>query len=296
MLGWIAMKKKAVPYLFLLPSFSILLVFVILPIVYAGWVSMVQYRIVDPSASVFVGLRNFERILRDELVWVSLRNTIAYSVVTVTAGILISLLVALIITKRWFRAQQAVRVALFLPFIMSVVMAGLIWSYLFHADVGLFNYLLRVLGVGEQGFLGDPRQALWCVAVMMIWKNLGYNVVIWSAGILGLPQELSDAAQVDGVSPLAEFWYIQLPLLRPVMMFLTILGLIGSFQSFDAVFVMTFGGPVNSTRVLVFHIWQTAFGFFEIGYATAVAWLLFAVLVALTVLQFKSYGKEEALH
>jgi multiple sugar transport system permease protein len=187
-------------------------------------------------------------------------------------------------------------VIIFIPFVISMTIAGLLWSWLYSPTVGLFNFVLAFLHLPTLTFLGDPRIAMLCIIVMAVWKGLGYNVTIWSAGILGLPKDFHDAAVIDGANFAQEFFLIRLPLLRPVLMFLTVLGFIGSFQSFDAVYVLTQGGPINRTRVLVFYLWQNAFQQIKMGYASTIAWLLFVILIVLTYLQFRGYGRQEVLY
>ena len=130
------------------------------------------------------------------------------------------------------------------------------------------------------------------VIIMVIWKNLGYNVTIWSAGLLSIPLEFRDAAKIDGASWFKEFWYIRFPILRPVLLFLSVLGFLGSFQGFEAIYVLTAGGPIHSTRVIVLYLWENAFQWMEMGYASSIAWVLFLILIGLTYLQFKSMGRQ----
>lgn len=169
----------------------------------------------------------------------------------------------------------------------------MVWSWLYSPTLGLFNYVLSALGLPTQKFLGDPRTAMNCIVVMVIWKGLGYNVTIWSAGLLSLPMEHREAARIDGANWMQEFWYVRLPQLKPVMIFLTVLGFIGSFQSFDAIYMMTNGGPMRSTQVIVYYLWKTAFEDLKMGYASAIAWLLFIILISLTAIQFRLYGRKE---
>jgi multiple sugar transport system permease protein len=289
-------SKDVIPYFFIAPSLTILLCFSVIPIIQSVRLAFIEYDIINPDLSIFVGLAHFKKLVRDPYMWQALWTTVYYSLGTVLPGIIISLIFALIITEPWFRFKDAARVVIFIPFIVSMTIAGLLWSWLYAPAMGLFNFVLIELGLPQQMFLGDPRLAMPSIMIMVIWKGLGYNITIWSAGILGLHKDFRDAAIVDGASYAQELFRIRLPLLRPVLMFLTVLGFIGSFQSFDAIYILTQGGPMNRTRVLVYYLWQNAFAWMKFSYASTIAWFLFVILVSLTYLQFRSYGREEVIY
>jgi len=282
-------------YIFILPSLILIFVFRILPIFLSIWISMVDFSISTPISSKFVGLENFREAVKDKYLWDALKNTAEYSVGTVIPGILLGLIFALIISEGWFKYSGLIRSIYFIPVILSTTIAGLIFSWLYHPSFGLLNYILSFFKIPPKAWLGDPILALPCVMIMAVWKGLGYNITIWTAGLLGIPSEYRDAARVDGCNWWKEFWYIRAPLLKPVLLFLTVLGFINSFQSFEAIYVMTGGGPIYKTRVIVYYLWQNAFQWLRFGYAAAIAWLLFLILVSLTYFQFKMYGKEEGL-
>jgi len=289
-------RRGVIPYLFIAPSLTVLFVFAVVPIFLAIRLALLDYNVINPALSKYIGLVNFRKLFHDPYVWQALWNTAYFSFGTVVPGIVISLIFSLIMTEKWFRFPQFARVIVFIPFIISMTIAGLLWSWLYAPTVGVFNYILTSLGLPAQAFLGDPRIAMLCIIIMAVWKGLGYNVTIWCAGILGLPKDYHDAAVIDGASFAQEFFLIRLPLLRPVLMFLTVLGFIGSFQSFDAIYVLTQGGPLNRTRVLVFYLWQNAFQQIKMGYASTIAWLLFVILILLTYVQFRGYGRQEVLY
>lgn len=286
-------KKKLTPYLFIAPSIVILLVFSIIPIFISAYLAMVDFKVINPAASEFVGLANFRKLFHDPFVREALLNTFQYSLTSVIPGLALSLAFALIVTEDWFRLQKLFRAVTFIPYILSMTICAMVWSWLYSPTLGLFNYVLSALGLPTQKFLGDPRTAMNCIVVMVIWKGLGYNVTIWSAGLLSLPMEHREAARIDGANWMQEFWYVRLPQLKPVMIFLTVLGFIGSFQSFDAIYMMTNGGPMRSTQVIVYYLWKTAFEDLKMGYASAIAWLLFIILISLTAIQFRLYGRKE---
>jgi len=178
-----------------------------------------------------------------------------------------------------------------------MVISGLVWSYIYQPDFGILNLILRTLHLPEQKLLGQPKMAMWAVIIMVVWRDLGYRVTIWSAGILSISKDYTDAARIDGASWLQEILFIKLPLLKPVAMFLTVLGIIGSFQAFESVYVLTSGGPARGTEVIVYNLWRMAFANNNIGYASAIAWLLFVILISFTLFQIKLlYGEEDAYH
>ena len=281
------------PYLFLLPSLILILVFRLLPIGYSFWLSITKYDIIMPHNSVFVGLDNFARMLRDEWLWKSLYNTVFFTLGSLTIGLLLSLVVSFVICEAWFKFQGLTRALLFVPFIMSIVVSGLIWSFIFQIDFGLLNSVLRVLGLPEQQLMASTRTAMWTIIIVVIWRELGYRITIWSAGILSISKELIEAARIDGANRFEEVLFIRLPLLKPVAVFLIVLGIINSFQVFDVVYVMTYGGPARSTEVAVYYLWNTAFRDYNISYSAAISWLLFAILIVFTLLQVKMFNTEE---
>ncbi len=285
--------SKSTPILFIFPALLVLIVFRIVPIFQAAWLSLMDYSVVNPSASKFIGFDNFRKLFSDRFILPDLWHTVEYSIGTVIFGLLISFLLSLILTESWFRLANGCRAILFLPYIISFTITGMLWAYIYNPTFGLLNYALSAFGIPPQPWLGDPSTAMLCIVIMSIWKSLGYNVIIWTAGITSISTEYRDAAKVDGANYWQELIHIRIPLLRPVITFLLILGFIGSFQSFDAVYVMTLGGPVRSTEVIVFYLWKIAFKEYNFGYAAAISLLVFVILVILSLIQFKFLGKEE---
>ncbi len=286
-------RQYVAPLVFILPAVVLLLVFRVLPIFQSAQLSLTEFKILNPALSKFVGLDNYVRLFQDRHVAEALWNTVTYSVGSVIPGMLISLLYALIITERWFRFQSFARVVFFLPHVLSITIAALMFSWMYHPSFGLFNFILHGIGLRDVQWLGDPNTAMLSVIIMVVWRGLGYNITIWSAGLLSIPLEYRDAAKIDGASWLKEFWYVRFPMLRPVFLFLAVLGFLNTFQGFESIYVLTAGGPANATRVIVFYLWQNAFQWMEMGYASAIAWILFVILISLTYLQFKLMGRHE---
>jgi len=252
-----------------------------------------RFNIVMPENSVFVGFDNFARMAGDEWLWNSLSNTAQFTIASLSIGLLLSLIVALVICEAWFKFSGVARAFLFIPFIMSIVISGLIWSFIFQVDFGLLNAILRMLGLPPQQLLGSTSLAIWTVIIVAIWRDLGYMITIWSAGILSISKDYIEAARIDGANRFQEILYIKLPLLKPIAIFLTVLGVINSFQTFDLIFVMTAGGPARSTETVIFYLWNMAFRDFNISYSAAIAWLIFAILIVFTLIQIKLFKAEE---
>jgi len=232
-------------------------------------------------------------MIGDEFLWRSLLNTTYFTLGSLTIGLLLSLVMSFILCEAWFKFSGVARALLFVPFIMSIVIAGLIWSFIFQIDFGLLNSILRLLGLPQQRFLADTSLAIWAVIIVAIWRDLGYMITIWSAGILSISKDYLEAGRIDGANRMQEILYIRLPMLKPVATFLIVLGVINSFQVFDVVYVMTFGGPARSTEVLIYYLWNMAFRDFNISYAAAISWLLFAILIIFTLIQVKLFKAED---
>ncbi|MFC4306656.1 carbohydrate ABC transporter permease [Cohnella boryungensis] len=287
-------KINPTPYFFLAPSLIILCVFTVYPILQAVRLSFLDYNFVNPDQSEYIGLENFKELFAsDRYFWPSLGQTVYYSFGSLIPALLLSLVISLIITESWFAMQKAMRVFYFLPVILSITIAGLIFSWIYNPDFGVLNYALSLVGLEPQSWLGNPKLAMVSIIMMVIWKTLGYNITVWSAGLLAMPGAVREAAKIDGANYWRELYHIRLPLMKPIIMFLMILGLIGAFQSFDAIYVMTQGGPMHKTQVVGYYIWQAAFRDMRIGYASSISWVLFVILIGFTMLQFRWLGREE---
>ncbi|MGH7753190.1 MAG: carbohydrate ABC transporter permease, partial [Gemmatimonadales bacterium] len=221
--------------------------------------------------------------------WRSLANTAIYSLyVPLSAGI--ALLVALMVNRR-VRGIRLVRTIFFLPFVCSAVAVALVWQWMFQADYGLINSALTQIGWRPLDWLGNPRTALIAVMIVAVWVHLGYQMVVFLAGLQGIPETYLEAARVDGANAWQRFRHVTLPLLRPVILFVLVTGVIGAFQVFTVVYVMTQGGPLRATEVAVHHIYQTAWGLHQFGAASAMSMVLLVVLLAVTLIQFRLLGR-----
>jgi multiple sugar transport system permease protein len=258
------------------------------PLAFTVYLAFHEWSLVEP-ARPFVGLANFAELARDPLFWTTLRNTALYTTyvpITMAAALGIAILL-----NRRRGGERLLRTVVFLPFVTSAVAIAIVWQWMFNPDFGLANYLLSFLGIGPVHWLGNPRTALLAIIMVTVWTQVGYQMVVFLAGLQGIPQTYYDAALVDGATPWQRFRHVTLPLLRPVILFVLVTGIISGFQVFTLVYMMTEGGPLHSTDVIVYRIYQTAWEFLRFGSASAMALVLFAVLLVVTVIQFRLLGK-----
>jgi len=283
-----ALRETLTAWGFLAPATLHLAVFSFGPMLFAGSLALHRWSPLEP-VKPFVGLGNFAALARDPLVWISLRNTLLYTL-HVPVAMAIALGVALVLQHRSGAARVA-RTIFFLPYVSSLVAVALVWQWMYHADFGLLNSLGALVGLPPVDWLGNPRTALVAVMVVSIWVQVGYQMIVFLAGLQGIPQDYLDAARVDGANQWQRFWRVTFPLLRPVTLFVLVTGVITSFQVFTLIYVLTDGGPLHATDVLVYRIYQMAWEFLQFGDASALALILFALLFGATWLQFRLLGK-----
>jgi ABC-type sugar transport system permease subunit len=282
-------REWGVAALFLTPSLIGLVLFLLIPILGGFALSFTKWDLL--SRPVWVGLDNYKTALTDPLFWLSLKNTLVYAAITIIVGVPLSLGLALAVDVR-LRGITVFRTIYFIPVVASTISAALVWKWIFQPEMGALNTVLRFFGLPTPMWLGDPKTALLSVAIVAIWLTLGYNMIIFLAGLNSIPAHLYDAASIDGAVGAKAFWYITLPLLMPTLLFVLVMSVIGSFQVFGQVFVMTTNaGPGNATLVYVYYLWQNAFAWFKMGYASALAYLLFLIILAITILQMKFFGR-----
>ncbi len=274
------------PYLFLAPGLLLFALFRLYPLLDGLWLSFTNARLGRPTYA-WVGLANYTRLLEDTRFHVSLWNTALYTAASTLPILAIPLLLAVAL-NRGVALKTALRSAFFFPFTLSVVTVGLTWLWLLDPVVGPFDYYMRALGLPARSLLADPHTAMAAVILTTVWWVTGYYLVIYLAGLQDIPRELYEAASLDGATGWKSFWAITLPLLRPVLLFVFVTHIIGSFQIFGQVFVLTQGGPGDATRTVVQHLYETAFqNFFQFGAASAMAWVLFALIAIFSLLQFR---------
>ena len=274
------------PYLFLLPALVLFLVFRVYPLLNGLWLSFTSARL-GRTQYTFVGFSNYQKLLSDDRFLLSLVNTAYYTAASTLPILALPLLLAVVL-NRDVPLKALLRGAFFFPFTLSVVTVGLTWLWLLDPLVGPFNYYLKRIGLPVGSLLAEPQSAMWGIVVTSVWWVTGYYLVIYLAGLQDIPRHLYEAAAIDGAGAWRSFWSITLPLLRPVFLFVFVIHIIGSFQIFGQVFIMTQGGPGDATRTVVQHLYETAFqNLFAFGSASAMAWVLFAVILVFSVLQFR---------
>ena len=272
------------PYLWVTPALLIYGVFTLVPLISGIWLSLLRWDGIAPST--FVGLRNFERLFRDDKLLSALLHNLQYAVGTVSGKIFLSLGLALLLNQS-LRGRGFYRTALFTPVVMSFVVVGILWTWIYSLDFGLLNSLLRAAGLDALAlnWLGDTKVALWALIGVDIWKWYGFHMVIFLAGLQTIPGELYEAARIDGASRLNRLFSITLPLLRPVMLVNVTISLMGAMNVFDIPYIMTQGGPANSTNVLALHMYLEAFKFNRIGYGAALSYTLFLLITVVALTQ-----------
>jgi multiple sugar transport system permease protein len=274
------------PYLFLAPGLLLFGAFRLYPLLDGLRLSFTNARL-GRAQYAWVGLANYERLLDDTRFHTSLWNTAVYTLASTLPILALPLALALAL-HRGVRLTMLLRSAFFFPFTLSVVTVGLTWLWLLDPVIGPFSYYLHALGVPVRAWLADPATAMWAIILTTVWWVAGYYLVVYLAGLQDIPRELYEAAALDGAGGWTAFRAITLPLLRPVLLFVFVTHIIGSFQIFGQVFILTQGGPGDATRTVVQHLYETAFqNFFHFGSASAIAWVLFAVIVGFSLLQFR---------
>lgn len=269
---------------FLAPSMIILIVFVFIPVLWAFRLSFTSWE-ARSTADSFIGVANYIDLLGDPDFWNTVKNTLYFTAMKIPADIVLSLGIALILNQK-LRGIGLFRTVYFLPVITSVVAVAAIWRVIYNPNFGLANSLLEVLGLPAQRWLRDPALALPSVAAVALWKGLGYNIVIFLAGLQGISRTYYEAAEIDGAAAWQRFRHITLPLLSPVTFFVLVIGIINSFKVFSQIHVLTpDGGPLNSTEVVVFYLYRLAFQEYKFGRAAAVAFILFAMVLTITAIQ-----------
>jgi multiple sugar transport system permease protein len=284
----LARQEELTAYLFILPSLLGFVVFLVVPMVASLGISFYDWELLTPPR--FIGLKNFatlvtDRVFRD-VVW----NTVYYTFGLVPLNLVVSLGLALWLNTR-LRGLTLYRMAFFLPVVTVTVAVALIWRWMYEPRAGIIDVGLRAIGLPGPAWLGDTHWAMPAIIIMSVWKGFGYNMVLFLAGLQGIPVNLYEAAMIDGANGWQRFWRITLPLLSPVVFLAVVLTVISSFQVFDQAYVMTNGGPANATNTIVLYIYQNGFQFFRMGYASAIAWVLFGVIFVFTLVQMRLQGK-----
>lgn len=274
------------PYLFLLPALIILGIAVFYPAFQAFSLSFTQYDLDLTQAPQWVGLKNFQRLAQDRVFWQTLTNSFCYLIGVVPVLVMAPLALAILVNQK-LRGMAFFRMAYYTPVIISMVVAGIAWKALYAND-GILNQLLKIIGFSAGiPWLTSPQLALWSVMVVTIWKGLGYYMVIYLAGLQGIPAELYEAAAIDGSDGWQKHWDITLPLMRPYLLLVAVISSISAMKVFEEVYIMTQGGPLNHSKTVVYYAYERAFQDLEINYASAIGLVLFIFILILSLINLR---------
>ncbi|RRR67516.1 MAG: sugar ABC transporter permease [Candidatus Viridilinea halotolerans] len=267
------------------PNLALFAVFTYWPLIYNFYLSFVRWNFLRPTKP-FVGLDNYINVFTSASFWAIFFNTFVFALFSVSLTLVIGLALALLINQP-LRYRNTARAVLFSPVVMSGAVVAVVWSYIFDPRYGLLDQFLRPLGIVSPNWLSDPTWAMAAVIIVYVWKNLGYAVVIYLAGLQGIPRELYEAARVDGAGPWARFRHVTLPGLSPIAFFLSVTSVLATFQAFDIIKVLTDGGPVIATTTLIYHLYILGFVSYDAGQAGVIAMVLFLIMFILTVIQIR---------
>lgn len=291
-----AQREARAGWLFAGPAVGLIAVFFFLPVLAGLILSFTDfdiYAIGDPSTARMVGFENYARILKNPEFWNALRVTFVYVIVGAPLSVATSLIAALLVSAKLVRFKSLFRVVFFAPVVTTLVAVAIVWRYLYHPKYGLLDYALSRLGLPAVDWLGNPQWALFAIIVLAVWKNFGYNMLIFVAGLQAIPEELYEAARLDGASAWAQFRHVTLPGLAPVTLFVAVTTMIGNFQLFSEPYVMTQGGPLRATTSVVLMMYEEGFRWWRMGMASALAFVLFAIILTSTLLQMRLQGGEK---
>ena len=291
------MKRSLAAWVFVAPALIVLGVFFGLPVFAALLLSLTDfdlYALADWRNLRFVGFGNYTELLQTPLFWKSLGNTFYFVIVGVPLSIGVSLGAALLLNAPVARFRAFFRTALFAPVVTTLVAVAVIWRYLFHSSYGLVNWALGHVGIAPIDWLGDPQWAMPTIILLAVWKNFGYNMVIFLAGLQAIPQDLYEAARIDGASRRRQLWHITLPMLGPVLMVVGVITVAGYFQLFAEPYVMTRGDPLQSTVSVLYFMFEEGFRWWNLGRASAVAFLLFLIILAITAAMMR-FGRRRGI-
>ena len=283
---WINLSNSqtSAAWIFVFPALLGMLIFIIIPIFFSFGLSFAKWDLLNPIQ--FVGLDNYKEIFTEPLFGKILLNTVVFALATSFFGVIIPLILAAIMNSK-IRGADFFKTAFFLPFITPMIVIGIVWEWIFDPNIGLLNKVLQV----HINWLYDPHWAMPALILVSVWKLIGYNMIIFLSGFSGISNSMFEAAKIDGANPVETFFYVTIPLLSPTIFFVVIITAVSSFQIFDLIYLMTQGGPLDSTNVLVYAIYKNAFEYFNAGKASAIAYVLFVIILVLTLLQWNMRKK-----
>ncbi len=272
-------NEAAAAWIFILPAMLGTLIFIIIPVICSFGLSFVKWDLLNPIQ--YVGLANYREIFTEPLFGKIFLNTLVFAISTSLFGVIIPLVLSVILNNK-IRGSEFYKTAYFLPFITPMIVIGIVWQWIFDPNIGLLNKVLHL----HINWLYDTHWALPALIIVSVWKLIGYNMIIFLSSLSGISNSMFEAAKIDGAGPCKTFLYVTIPLMSPTIFFVIIITAISSFQVFDLIYLMTQGGPLDSTNVLVYAIYKNAFEYFNVGKASAIAYVLFVVILALTLVQW----------
>lgn len=289
--------KSSAVYLFLTPALTAIFIFFFIPVIAAFIISFTDfdiYAINNYGAARFIGFNNYIALFNDSLFWTALKNTFYFVIVAGPLSIAVSLGAAMLLNSKLVKFKPIFRLTYFIPVVTTLVAVAIVWRFIYHPRFGILNYFLEFFGINPIDWLGDPNWAMPAIILMAVWKNFGYNMIIFIAGLQNIPEDLYEAATIDGANGWQKFKKITLPMLAPTTLFVSIITMIGFFQLFAEPYVMTQGGPLNSTLSIVQYMYQEGFRWWNMGYSAAIAFVLFFIIFIGTLIQFKLQKTLEA--
>ena len=272
-------NERFAGWIFILPAILGIFIFIVITVICSFGLSFTKWDLLNPIQ--FVGLNNYKEIFSEALFFKILWNTIVFAISTSVLGVIIPLVLACILNSK-IRGSEFYKTAYFLPFITPMIVIGVVWEWIFDPNIGLLNHILHM----HINWLYSPHFAMPALIIVSVWKLIGYNMVIFMSALSGISQSMFEAAKIDGATSFQTFKNVTIPLLSPSIFFVVIITAISSFQVFDLIYLMTQGGPLDSTNVLVYAIYKNAFEYFNIGKASAIAYVLFAIILILTLIQW----------
>lgn len=275
---------------FLAPALSAIFVFFFLPVLAALIISFTDfdiYTLGNFSSLRFIGFDNYIKLFKDDLFWTALVNTFYFVVVAGPLSISVSLITALLVNSKLTMFKPIFRLTYFLPVVTTLVAIAIVWRFIYHPNFGILNFFLGLFGIHPIDWLGDPIWAMPSIILLAVWKNFGYNMIIFIAGLQNIPEELYEAADIEGATGFQKFIHITLPMLAPTTLFVSVITMIGYFQLFAEPYVMTQGGPLNKTLSIVQYMYQEGFRWWNMGYSAAIAFVLFFIIFIGALIQFR---------
>lgn len=285
-------KELLMGLLFISPGLIGFFFFTLIPVVSSVIISFANWNFLKGFDAIeFIGIKNYIRMFSDDWFLVSYKNNILFTLITVPVLIVVGLVMAEMLNRYVF-GNQAIRIMMFIPYIASVVAIAAVWQVIFHPSFGPVNQFLAAMGVKNlPKWFVDHKLSLYTIMIVYIWQQIGYTMIVYLSGLKSIPEDMYEAASIDGAGPIRQFLNITVPLVSPTTFFLTIMGIIGSFRVFDHISLLTNGGPGNSSSVMAFYIYRKAFEEYKVGYANALAWALFVLIFIVTLVQFKFQSK-----